>query len=874
MTLADHPTDAPARHSLAESLKNTEPLPGQPEVPKKLVTLLDDVETPGRLRRVGPSLRHVASKVDFTFLYSWIRKPSDFRPSTKMPQFFGLENHLDGKGLAESHRFEPIEIRAAAEYLLTKSQPFEFAQQPKGLPAEGSAERGKQLFEIRGCLACHKHADFPKGTMTQGPDLSRIGAKLAAGGNPDGPRWLYTWLKNPSQYHARTLMPNLFLEPMAGADGKQIDPAADIAAFLLASKEDWAAKNVPSRDLNDDDRQALRDLAVEYLKAVFPRKQAEIYLESGIPESRQGELKGDEVELIGPMSAEKQLQYVGRRTISKYGCSGCHDVPGFEDAKPIGTGLADWARKTADKLAFEQIVEYMKFAHGEPGALANDENPEPADVSDKTIEEADEGPYGHTDFNFLNMDPDTGFFMEKLVHHQREGFIWQKLREPRSYDYKKTQNKGYNERLRMPQFTALDDKQREAIISFVLGLVAEPPAPQYVYRSQPRRAAIAQGLQVIEKFNCTGCHSLTMEQWKLGYEPGDFAEAPAIEDYPFLQAHFTPQQVQASLQTDARGLRHATLTGMPLVDEQGRPVRVDEDGAPIDAEDHDTKAFFPFVPWQSVLINGEARQAGLQNILVPESRIEKRYPPLGGFLARLAYPAVVATEKEANPNAKADEAWGWLPPPLAGEGRKVQTEWLHNFLLDPYPIRPAVVLRMPKFNMSPAEATALANYFAAVDGAEYPYDFDPRTRQAYLATQDSEHPNRLNDALKIVTDNNYCIKCHLIGDFNPTGSERAKAPRLDQVYKRLRPDFALPWIANPKRLLPYTGMPVNVPFDKPVSQSLYKGTSDQQLNAVVDLLLNYDEFAESKTSIKPLIKPVAPAAAENQPSTARGEAAR
>ncbi len=48
------------------------------------------MDTPGQLRRVGPSLRYVASKDDFDFLYSWVRKPSDFRPTTKMPQFFGL----------------------------------------------------------------------------------------------------------------------------------------------------------------------------------------------------------------------------------------------------------------------------------------------------------------------------------------------------------------------------------------------------------------------------------------------------------------------------------------------------------------------------------------------------------------------------------------------------------------------------------------------------------------------------------------------------------------------------------------------------------------------------------------------------------------
>jgi mono/diheme cytochrome c family protein len=670
-------------------------------------------------------------------------------------------------------------------------------------------------------------------------------------------------------------MPNLFLEPIAGADGKLTDPAADIATFLLGSKQDWQPKNLPNRELSEDEQKALFDLALEYLKTVFTRKQAETYLKEGIPQNRQAELKGDEVELAGEMSSERQLQYVGRRTISKYGCSGCHDVPGFEDAKPIGTGLADWARKTADKLAFEQIVEYMKVAHGAPGPLVHKVGPPAADVSDERIEEAEETEHGHREFNFLNMPPDTGYFMEKLVHHQREGFIWQKLREPRSYDYKKTQNKGYNERLRMPQFTALDDKQREAIITFVLGLVAEPPAQQYVYRASPRRAAIAQGQKAIEKFNCTGCHTLAMDQWKLAYAPADFPDPAPIEDYPFLKPRFTPQQIAGSTKKDDRGLMHATLIGMPMVDEQGQPTRVDEDGAPLEPDDKTTKAFYPFIPWQDVLINGQARQAGRQNLLVPAGAIEKQYPPMGGFLARLAYPTVVAAEKAVNPNVKAGEAWGWLPPPLVGEGHKVQTAWLHDFLLDPHPIRPAVVLRMPKFNMSPDEATALANYFAAVDGAEYPYDFDSRTRSSYLTAEDARHPNRFSDALKIVIDNNYCVKCHFLGDFDPKGSERAKGPQLAKVYNRLRPEFMQHWLANPQLLLPYTSMPTNIPFDKGVSQSLYKGTPEEQLSAVVDLLLNYDAYAESKTTISTQIKPAAPAAAVEKPSAdARADAAK
>ena len=98
-----------------------------------------------------------------------------------------------------------------------------------------------------------------------------------------------------------------------------------------------------------------------------------------------------------------------------------------------------------------------------------------------------------------------------------------------------------------------------------------------------------------------------------------------------------------------------------------------------------TKAFYSFMLWDNVLINGQARQAGVQNLLVPLATIDKRYPSEGGFLARAIYATVVADEKKNNPNAKVDEAWGWLPPPLAGEGRKVQSGWLHDFLLDPYP---------------------------------------------------------------------------------------------------------------------------------------------------------------------------------------------
>jgi hypothetical protein len=472
-----------------------------------------------------------------------------------------------------------------------------------------------------------------------------------------------------------------------------------------------------------------------------------------------------------------------------------------------------------------------------------------------------------------SVDPDTGFFLEKLLAHEREGFLWQKLRQPRSYDYKKAENKSYNERYRMPQFP-FDAKQREAVMTFVLGLVAEPPAPQFIYKPSPREEARLHGLVVAEQYNCGGCHTLRMDRWDLRYQPESLGTAQEVADYPFLAPHFTPQEVGKSLLTDRQGRRHATLVGMPVLDpETGRPQLVDEDGVPIEEGDTEALPHRPVMLWHDALVDGEPRPVGGPNVMVPEDAIRagRHYPAEGGDLARLLFPVVIADEKQINPNVKPDDAWGWLPPPLVGEGKKVQSGWLHKFLLNPHTIRPPAVMRMPKFNFKSTEAAALVNYFAAVDGADYPYVYDPRLDQSSIAATEKTRPGHLTGALKIVTNNNYCVKCHLVGDYAPPGNPKALAPQLETVHERLRPDYVHNWIANPKRFLPYTGMPVNIPFDKPVSQDLYAGTSEDQVDALTDLLMQFDTFAKRNLSLDAYLKqqpPQPPPAAQNTPPTA------
>jgi hypothetical protein len=102
------------------------------------------------------------------------------------------------------------------------------------------------------------------------------------------------------------------------------------------------------------------------------------------------------------------------------------------------------------------------------------------------------------------------------------------------------------------------------------------------------------------------------------------------------------------------------------------------------------------------------------------------------------------------------------------------------------------------------------------------------------------------------------VKCHQVADFEPAGSPRAKAPNLADVYRRLRPDFVRDWIANPKVFLPYTSMPVNIPYDNPppILAELYHGTNVEQVQAIADLLMNYDHYARQSTRIADRVQPV------------------
>ncbi len=79
---------------------------------------------------------------------------------------------------------------------------------------------------------------------------------------------------------------------------------------------------------------------------------------------------------------------------------------------------------------------------------------------------------------------------------------------------------------------------------------------------------------------------------------------------------------------------------------------------------------------------------------------------------------------------------------------------------------------MPKFNLSPDDATKLVNYFASRDGSGRPYEFDARRQSEHLAfrtgqiqraAEEAGEPEKNRDrfeaSVKTITNRTYCVQC-------------------------------------------------------------------------------------------------------------------
>jgi mono/diheme cytochrome c family protein len=359
--------------------------------------------------KVAPSLRNVAAKSSEEWIQRWIDDPTKFRPTTLMPKFFHLTNNND----EYSTRRGALEVAAITDYLVAKSEPL--ALQP--MPARpGDAARGRQIVESVGCRACHLiGTDQPVDTATLrqrfGPNLMGLAAKTT-------PQWVFNWIRDPKAINPDTRMPDLRLTD---------EQVADVTAYLMGipAPAEFAAQPLPAVEPE------LRDeVTLEFLRNTMSQKQAEIRLAT--------------------MGERDQMMFLGEKLIGRYGCYGCHDLPGFEKAEPIGVELTEEGSKITAKFDFAHIGK-------------------------------------------------------EEVPHTRLDWIRTKVRDPRIWD--RGVIKSPQDKLRMPQFSLAPD-QVDAVTAFVLGLVREqvPASKRKMY--DPHEVAANAGMRLVQNKNCMACHQI------------------------------------------------------------------------------------------------------------------------------------------------------------------------------------------------------------------------------------------------------------------------------------------------------------------------------------------------------------------------------
>jgi mono/diheme cytochrome c family protein len=112
---------------------------------------------------------------------------------------------------------------------------------------------------------------------------------------------------------------------------------------------------------------------------------------------------------------------------------------------------------------------------------------------------------------------------------------------------------------------------------------------------------------------------------------------------------------------------------------------------------------------------------------------------------------------------------GKLAPDLAFEGSKVRKEWLKKYLTKPYAIRPYLVERMPRFNMTTQEADIVADYAELV------------LRNNEIDTKPHSTKGDLDIGRRLYFDKYTCQSCHSIN-----GEGGYYGPALENVAERLK----------------------------------------------------------------------------------------
>jgi cytochrome c2 len=381
-------------------------------------------------KKVGPNLKDVRLKLRKEWIPVWLKDPQAFRPGTKMPTFWRFKVDEDGDD----------DLKAVAAYLWQNGFDGKAPAQ-----AQGDKNHGKELFESRGCLACHSIGEEDQrigGTFAA--NLSKVGEKA----NYD---YIVRWIYNPRERWA----------PYCPKEHRDLTP------------EDYSKHGLPY--LFDTE-----------LHSTCPNDGAELQVQNMtvMPNLRLSEQDSRDVasylfSLSAPQTAEDvsymddpKLAEAGKAEIKQYGCAGCHEIKGFEEEQRIGKELTTEGATPLERLDFALLTQDAEFGR------------DPLKIHPKDKEQEW---YNH-----------RGFFEHKLTDPSIYDRGKSQYLEPKD-----------RLRMPKPYLTEEWRTSLTTLLLGSLGPEgANVPSSLFYNPQDSRRQDIQNGWWIVKKYNCMGCHVL------------------------------------------------------------------------------------------------------------------------------------------------------------------------------------------------------------------------------------------------------------------------------------------------------------------------------------------------------------------------------
>ena len=501
------------------------------------------------------------------------------------------------------------------------------------------------------------------------------------------------------------------------------------------------------------------------------------YIESGCGQCHQNALTGT-----------PQLN-LGRTMLTRYGCVHCHAITRPDGSKIEATDHPPSLAHIADKTTREWIFSWLKdpqayaasttmpnFKLSDADAsdisayLVSSSTPHAGDTvvaGTKPASAADPaaGPslYGesfcascHSVQNAAGnlVGGDVGPELTRIGNKAKPEWLAAWLQNPRVYDSTTP----------MPHYR-FTPQQIATLVDF-LEAKSDTDYGSGVHLNAVTPQQIAQGRKRIVELGCAACHQINGVQ-----KPENFApDLGTIGSKPLAQIVFLP------------GMEHSLPSYIAAKIRQPRAFGTSVKMPQFTLTASQTDAL------TTALLAQTARSRSMPDSLRVAVIPETNYQPAG-------HAGKLITELACFSCHRFNGRGGDMAPDLSWEGSSVQRQWLTAFLHNPNTLRPSLIRRMPRFNLSDSDNTELTDYILTVyQSPAVDADSAPTTTT----------PDAVEHGRQLFYSKYACQACHIVDTKTDKGYI---GPTLTQVGSRLTPAWIYAWLKNPQALRPGVAEP-------------------------------------------------------------------